>query len=296
MNYKEQVIEYGKNLKSESQKDLLSAIKKTIKDGYSYQWIITALNHKDKETWEKFGFGLFFNQGFRTEITKKMNKKEESFFDLDSLPDDAISSSSDSSGSSSSGSNGFASEPVTSVPSSSNAVRSVDGSTDGCSVSSSVSRSASTAVPSVPAQEKIVEEFKADFKESHKEGVCSPKGEEDYVNGLFNACFKCYLDYPDRVDESDDAAAVRYELCLFLDHEWNKYKQAHPTKVQELIDHQAALRKATNMNYCERCKAEKLFYKNMLWSLPGGKDYSTLSIESILDGAANLYATLGIKE
>ena len=296
MSYKEQVMEYGKNLKSESQKDLLSAIKKTIEDGYSYQWIITALNHKDKECWEKFGFGLFFNQGFRTEITKKMNKKEESFFDLDSLPDDGCTITDDSSVPSSSGSNGFASEPVTSFPSSSsNAVRSVDGSTDGCSLSSSscASRSASTAVPS---QEKIVKEFITDFRKSNKDCGLSNEAEERYVNGLFNVCFKCYLCYPDRVDESDDAAAVRYDLGLFLVHDWEKFKQAHPTKLQELIDHQAALRKATNMSHCERQKAEKLFYKNMLWSLPGGKDFSTLSIESVLDGAANLYATLGIKE
>ena len=284
MNYKEQVMEYGKSLKSESQKDLLSAIKKTIKDGYNYQWIITALNHKDKETWEKFGFGLFFNQGFRTEITKKMNKVEESFFDFDSLPDDDSSVPSSCASRSAS----------TAVPSSSNAVRSVDGSTDGCSLSSScASRSASTAVSSVPNQEKVVKEFRADFNKSHM-GDYTRKRDEEYARGLFDSCFKCYLDYPDRVDESDDAAAVRYDLGFFLDRDWSKYKQTNPTKVQELIDHQAALRKATNMNYCERSKAEKLFYKNMFWILPGEKDYSTLTIESLLD--ADPFVNLGIKE
>lgn len=94
MNYKSKVFEYANKLDEYQRNQLVSVIKKSIEDGFSYQWIWTALQHKDKDVWAKYGYGLFLNKGFRTEINNKLIKtkdeinKETSVFSIDCLPDD----------------------------------------------------------------------------------------------------------------------------------------------------------------------------------------------------------------
>ena len=98
MSYKNKVFNYGNKLEPYQQSELMSAIKKCLSDGYTYEWVWKALKHKEEDEWKKFGYGLMFNKGFRTEIsnklikTEKENKDTVSIFDsLDSLPDDSSS-------------------------------------------------------------------------------------------------------------------------------------------------------------------------------------------------------------
>lgn len=104
MGYKTKVFNYGSKLTEYEQSELMSIIKRCIGDGYTYEWIWKALQHKEVDEWRKHGYGLFLNKGFRTEISNKLVKtrKEEEqgcslFTNADSLPEESLSVSSSSS-------------------------------------------------------------------------------------------------------------------------------------------------------------------------------------------------------
>lgn len=74
MNNMERVREYINQLDDKTQELANKAIKDVRAEGFKWSWIITALEIKEPEEWEQWGFGLFFNRTFRAQVEKELTK------------------------------------------------------------------------------------------------------------------------------------------------------------------------------------------------------------------------------
>lgn len=73
----ERVKNYIKQLDKETQEQANKCIKDLRGEGFKWSWIYTALSIKNPEDWNKWGFGLMFNEAYRAQVTKKTNKTRE---------------------------------------------------------------------------------------------------------------------------------------------------------------------------------------------------------------------------
>lgn len=76
-NNMELVQEYISNLNKETQELANTAIKDMRAEGFKWSWLLAALEIKEPEEWEKWGFGLLFNNTFRAQIEKNLNKSRK---------------------------------------------------------------------------------------------------------------------------------------------------------------------------------------------------------------------------
>ena len=75
----EKVQEYISKLDSETQELAQKAIRDMRQEGKKWSWIITALEIKQPQEWEKWGFGLMFNDTFRAQVEKKLRRIRKQF-------------------------------------------------------------------------------------------------------------------------------------------------------------------------------------------------------------------------
>lgn len=98
MSYMRDVQEYVESLSPTSQDMAKSAIKRLRKESPSGQpdwhWLLTALNAKKKDDWERWGFGLLFDNGFRAQVQKTLKNENQNEFNSDDIwvEDDSIPS------------------------------------------------------------------------------------------------------------------------------------------------------------------------------------------------------------
>lgn len=290
MGYKSKVFEYAQTLDEYQQSQLVSIIKRSIQDGFTYKWIWTALNHKDKDVWAKFGYGLFLNKGFRKEISNKLTttkeeaNKQASVFSIDSLPDDNETEETK--------------EETNTVPSSSTVPSVSSLSSGGRSVvdytppvqSSSINQKQIKDEP-LPDPREQIKEFKEWIKQ---ESDCGKKLTTELENRsmskLFDICFPntgfdiAYLDKAKTIE--DDEFAARMEKRLYKIKEWNNLRSNNPEEAKRLVDKQKLLRLITGCDYAERCKRQRLWDKNKMIPLEGAI-WSKWNIYSLLDGYRN---------
>lgn len=89
MSYMRDVQEYVESLSPTSQDMARSAIKRLRKESPSGQpdwhWLLTALNAKKKDDWERWGFGLLFDNGFRAQVQKTLKNEKQNEFNSDDI-------------------------------------------------------------------------------------------------------------------------------------------------------------------------------------------------------------------
>ena len=87
MSNMEKVQEYVSALSEPTQELANKAIKDMRAEGFKWTWLLAALEIKEPEEWEKWGFGLLFNKAFRAQVEKKLaNKKSLPIWIADTEP------------------------------------------------------------------------------------------------------------------------------------------------------------------------------------------------------------------
>lgn len=73
-NYENEVKEYIKELDAVTQKRAVVAIQDAQKEGRDWLWVSTALKKKSTHEWQKWGFGLFFDQKFQASVYQQIER------------------------------------------------------------------------------------------------------------------------------------------------------------------------------------------------------------------------------
>lgn len=87
MSFREMTKEYTEQFDVLTRQLAVKAIKDLRAEGRSYRWIYTAFVQKNKKDWEKFGFGLCWNNRFVKQVDARIAREdaavqEESFDDF----------------------------------------------------------------------------------------------------------------------------------------------------------------------------------------------------------------------
>ena len=82
MNYIDEIMKYKEALPKDTQHQCQVTIVKMINEGFTPEWVYTALNSRPKNNWIKWGFGLFFTERFRDEIDTELVVKDCDLYDL----------------------------------------------------------------------------------------------------------------------------------------------------------------------------------------------------------------------
>lgn len=70
----EKVQEYISQLNPDTQELANKAIRDMREEGFKWTWLLAALQIKEPEEWERWGFGLLFNDTFRAQVEKKLKR------------------------------------------------------------------------------------------------------------------------------------------------------------------------------------------------------------------------------
>ncbi len=73
-NYENDVKEYIRELDAATQKKAVVAIQDAQKEGRDWLWVSTALRKKSVNEWEKWGFGLFFDNKFQASVYQQIER------------------------------------------------------------------------------------------------------------------------------------------------------------------------------------------------------------------------------
>ena len=83
MSYVEKIKEYARRFPQELEFECLIQIKKLRKQGFSYEWIYRAIEHKDYSEWSKWGFGLLHTETYQNQITNLLAAERNQLEDID---------------------------------------------------------------------------------------------------------------------------------------------------------------------------------------------------------------------
>lgn len=75
--YKDKCYEITKTFTEETQVKCVKALSEMREEGFTWEFLANALTKKSKDNFERYGFGIFWNTGFRASVYQAIQRERE---------------------------------------------------------------------------------------------------------------------------------------------------------------------------------------------------------------------------